>query len=501
MAPTERAAIYTRITRDADELREGVERQREDCLIRAKREGWEVVEIFEDNDISASRRSRKPRPKYARMLADTEAGRFDVLLAYSNSRLTRRPRELEDLIDLFDRCERLGRPFKFCTIVSGDDDLSTADGRMIARIKGSIDAGEADRTSERRKRESKGKRANGQHQGRRPFGWTGYAPNKYGALKLTAEELDPVEGPALSTAIQDILDGKSLGSICRRWNADDLRTASGNTWDLTNLRLALCRWRNAGVVEHEGQPVDGVKARWAAVCSREELDLVRGILLAPERRHGSVSSTTLLASTARCGKCGRIMISGSQRKSRSDNAKMRTYRCSGALSHHSERCYVTIAADILDARAIAHVRKILTSGNAAGLAPTQAEREQVAALRKERAEVLSAEREVGSLIAERRITPLAGGDASKGLEARRMEIDATIEDITGRYALAALFGEPILTPNQPSGYLVNMDRASAIAAEFTGLDLDQKRDIVRALVTVTVNPGRNPDERVLVSRR
>lgn len=48
------AAIYTRISRNAglgDQL--GVTRQREDCEALARRKGWEVVGVYEDNDISA----------------------------------------------------------------------------------------------------------------------------------------------------------------------------------------------------------------------------------------------------------------------------------------------------------------------------------------------------------------------------------------------------------------------------------------------------------------
>jgi site-specific DNA recombinase len=65
-----------------------VERQLEDCLRRADAEGWHVVETYTDNDIGASAKSRKPRPGYARMLSEARRGEFDIILSYSNSRLT-----------------------------------------------------------------------------------------------------------------------------------------------------------------------------------------------------------------------------------------------------------------------------------------------------------------------------------------------------------------------------------------------------------------------------
>ncbi len=65
-----------------------------------RRRATTVVEVYSDNDISASTRSRKRRPDYERMLDDAETGRFEVLLAYSTSRLTRRQREIGDMLDV-----------------------------------------------------------------------------------------------------------------------------------------------------------------------------------------------------------------------------------------------------------------------------------------------------------------------------------------------------------------------------------------------------------------
>ncbi len=77
-------------------------------------------------------------------MAAAEQGEVQCVLAYSNSRHTRRPAELERLITAHDWTGVQVR-----SIVSGDDDLSTADGRMTGRIKGSVDTAEAEKVSER----------------------------------------------------------------------------------------------------------------------------------------------------------------------------------------------------------------------------------------------------------------------------------------------------------------------------------------------------------------
>src|SRR4051812_22098949 len=95
-----RAAIYVRISQDRDGEGAGVQRQREDCQALVDRMGWTVVKVYEDDDVSASTRSRKPRPAYQAMIAAARAGEVDRIVAYSSSRITRRMRELDDLIDL-----------------------------------------------------------------------------------------------------------------------------------------------------------------------------------------------------------------------------------------------------------------------------------------------------------------------------------------------------------------------------------------------------------------
>ena len=65
-----RAAIYARISYDPDARAVGVDRQREDCLGLAASRGWTVVAEYIDNNVSASKYSRKARTQYLRLLDD-----------------------------------------------------------------------------------------------------------------------------------------------------------------------------------------------------------------------------------------------------------------------------------------------------------------------------------------------------------------------------------------------------------------------------------------------
>ncbi|MET0493740.1 MAG: recombinase family protein, partial [Actinoplanes sp.] len=133
------AAIYTRISDDREGRELGVQRQRDDCTALAERLGLTVYRVYEDNDIGASTRSRKPRPEYQELLAGARSGAFSTVIAYTSSRLTRRPREHEGLIEL---AERHGTKFQY--VASPSFDLNTSAGRRIARILAANDAGEAE---------------------------------------------------------------------------------------------------------------------------------------------------------------------------------------------------------------------------------------------------------------------------------------------------------------------------------------------------------------------
>ncbi|HEV8056002.1 MAG TPA: recombinase family protein, partial [Nocardioidaceae bacterium] len=299
---SKRAAIYCRISRDAEQEGLGVARQEDDCRALVAREGWTLVEPpFVDNDTSASTASKKTRPRYDAMLAAARAGQIDVIVAYSNSRLTRRLRDLLDLIDLHDQ-----HGIRIHTVVSGSDDLATADGRMVAQIKGSVDEAEARRTAERLKRAFLAKAQTGAvNQGTRPFGWGDDKKSRH-----------PKEARLLRKAIEDVIDGVPMHEIARRWNKAGVTTTRGKAWNHTAVRQVLRNPRLAGWRTHQkaiardasGEKVSGV---WTPMVDQETFDALQAALdgRRPKTRRGA--QKYLLSGVVRCGVCGSKM-SGSR---------------------------------------------------------------------------------------------------------------------------------------------------------------------------------------------
>lgn len=292
------AAIYCRISRDAEGEGTGVARQEELCRELAARHGLTVVEVYTDNDIGASEKTdaKKVRHGFNKLVADTRAGLFQHIIAYSNSRLTRRIRELEDLIQLHDETR-----VEFRTVVSGDDDLSTSDGRMIARLKATVDAAESDRISERQKAAFRFKAMQGEPKitRQRAFGWE---PDG-----ITVRE---EEAARVRDAVEKIQRGSSITAIAREWErAGVLTAAGGSSWDWTTVRQVCIGWRSAGIRTYRREPLTDsagelVRGTWEPLISLEDRALALAALEKRSRkkvREGRWMLTGLLW----CGECAK----------------------------------------------------------------------------------------------------------------------------------------------------------------------------------------------------
>ena len=289
----ELAAIYARISDDAEGRAAGVRRQVEDATALAERMGWTVsLPPFVDNDISASTRSSAKRPAFEEMIAKVESGEVDAIAYYSSSRLTRRPMEFETIIELV---ERTG--VRLASVVSGNADLTTADGRMIARILAAQDAAEAERTGERVKRAFAQRRGEGKpNPSSRAFGFEkgGYTVNE-GEAALIREAAHRV-----------IHESWSMGEVIRDWNERGIPTVRGaRGWSRAQVRRALLSPRTAGLVTQHGEVVG--KAAYEAILTVQEQEEVAKALAM--RRQGQTTTyrqrRNLLAGFLVCGRCHR----------------------------------------------------------------------------------------------------------------------------------------------------------------------------------------------------
>lgn len=291
---TTRAAIYLRISDDPNDTQLGVDRQREDCVALCKSKGWDYL-VYTDNDVSATKKN-VVRKDYQRMLKDIEAGKIHAIVPAHTDRLYR---TLTDLLPLIDLCVR--HNVTIAGVQSGELDLGTDTGRMIAKILGAVAEGEVERKTARQVRAMQQMAENGKGWGRRTFGYEHDHENPC---------VRPHEAEAVRAAYSELLTGASLYRIAKQWNAAGLRTAqSGNLWDTSSLGRVMRNPRNAGLRTYKGEIMgDG---NWPAIVDRDTWDKAQHLMADPNRQFTKDRARVqLLGGILRCGECGKGLGTG-----------------------------------------------------------------------------------------------------------------------------------------------------------------------------------------------
>jgi DNA invertase Pin-like site-specific DNA recombinase len=304
-----RAGIYVRISQDRTGQAAGVARQEADCRELCEQLGWAVEAVFTDNDVSAS--TGKRRKGFDALTAALEAGQIKAIVAWHPDRLTRRLVELEALVDLLNRTKA-----KVQTVQAGEWDLTTAAGRMTARVIGSAAQYESETKAERQKRKAlevaQAGRPNGG--GPRPFG--------YEDDRVTIRE---DEAAHIRRAAKDVLAGRGLASIGATWPTGP---RGGKRWDGRTVKRVLMSPRVAGLRQHivDGRRLPDAEtttyeAAWPAILKRSQWEAVRAVLSDPARdRRPARPNSYLLGGLAVCGVCGTT--------------------CFGKPNQHKQRIYV-----------------------------------------------------------------------------------------------------------------------------------------------------------------
>lgn len=314
-----RAGVYLRqsLDRTGDEL--AVTRQRHACEQLCTQRGWSIVQTITDNDTSATVGTRKG---FVELLKAIEDNKVDVVVCYHADRLAR---SLVDLEQVISRCERAG--VKLAT-VSGDLDLSTDTGRLVARILASVAKGEVERKGARQRD------ANQQHaqMGRPPAG-----PVPFGFMSDRVTH-HPDEAPAIKRAYEDILAGATLASIARQWNTEGLlsghvrtgaiKRGSPSQWRAETVRAVLLKARNAGLRTYKGEQYPAI---WQGIVPEETWRAAVSVLTDPSRQVSLPSAKHLLSGVALCGVCGSPMNAGTGRRG------YHAYRCRSSLGHVARR--------------------------------------------------------------------------------------------------------------------------------------------------------------------
>lgn len=292
-------AVYVRLSRDAGHTRLAVTRQRDDCEQLCAANGWAPITLYEDNDISAY--SGKRRPAYEQMLDDMKTGTVERVVAWHPDRLHRSLVELERFIQVVD-----ASGCSVTTVTAGSYDLSTVEGRMTARIIGSVARAESEHKSRRIRRKHLELAEHGQLSGggTRPYG---YSPSPGVDGKQTFAVV-PDEAAVIVEMMSRYLAGESLTGLCRELNARAVPTSAGGTWRTSTLRGILTSGLISAQREHRGRIV--AAGSWPAIVTPEQTDHARAVAAFHAASSTRTRDTYLLSGLVRCLRCGASMHAG-----------------------------------------------------------------------------------------------------------------------------------------------------------------------------------------------
>jgi len=352
------AVAYARLSEDREGQEAGVGAQLDVCRRYAQEQGLSLVAELFDNDVSASRYSKAERPAYSEVLDLCRTGAVRHVVVRETSRLYRRPRDLEDLIDL---CEHQG--VSVHAPLGGRVDLSTGSGRFYARVLAAVDAQESDRISERvRYRHDAIAKAGGWGGGgSRPYGY------RYADLSVPGSGLvvDPAEALVVQELARRLLAGETLWALADDLNARGLPTSTGRQWQVTPLRRMLSRPHLAGLREHTVAAPGGRRtvvgvypAQWPAVLSLDVWEGVQAALRAGHQEHAPRSRAYLLSGLAWCERCGRRM--DGHALGHPGKPPVRRYECHAYPGRNG--CGQTVVAEGLEAEVMRRVFTAIDEG-------------------------------------------------------------------------------------------------------------------------------------------
>ena len=440
MSPAQRAIVYARQSLDRSGEGAAVDRQVEDCTRLAEARRWEVVEVITDNDVSAS--NGKLRPGYERLLTAMRAGSVEHVVVWHVDRLTRRLIDLEEVIGI---CEVTGVRL---STVTGDLDLSTDTGRMLARILASVARGEMERKGARQRRANV-QRAEAGNMGwtRRPFGYD----RVNGHVVVVPEEAD-----GLRAVADMVLTGETLSAGARMLTDRGLLSSASLPWNIKTLRYVLLNPRYSGRVTYNG--VDVAEGVWPPILDTQTQERIGEKLRDVKRRvQQGTEAKYLLSGIARCGRCGGVLFASPMG---AKGQRWMVYRC--------RACRLARRLDLVDEVVEIDLLARLSLRDAATLF---VEPEDVERLRQEASELRQRRDDLAGLLADGLLSAAVVREKSTELTARLAGLESRIG--------AALGDSPALT----------LASADDVVSAWELLGVRDRKAVVDTLMTVSVLPA------------
>ena len=317
-----KAGLYARVSTKE----QAVEGFSIEAQLRATRQhcalhGYEVVDEYVDEGLSASKESAASRPQFRRLLQDLEAKRIDTVVVHKLDRLSRR---LSLTLQTAERLQALGAEL---VSLSEELDRSTPNGRLMVNFFASIAEWYSDNLASE---VSKGRRERfdqGLPNGDVPFGYRTPTPRM-------PPEIVEEEATLIRAVFERYASGQYAFSQLATWlNGQGVKTRSkrgDGRFTADSVRDMVCNSIYRGMIKYRGEERPG---RHQAIVTDSLWNRCQEVRAerrtAPSAVKASKSRRYLLQGIGRCASCGgRLWCQETRRESRyQDNARRRKHDC------------------------------------------------------------------------------------------------------------------------------------------------------------------------------
>lgn len=384
------AGGYIRMSSDQQE--NSPERQREEITRLAERDGYRIVEWYQDDGQTGTESAK--RKDFQRMLADAKRGTFKALLVHEQSRFSR-----EKVLKVFQHLMVLDDfGISLVTTRRGAIDFNDIGDMVTTLVEAHAAREESIKIADRC---VGGKQLKAERGDRSCYPVFGYdremidedgvvikrvrcherfmKPKAWRSRLVLSSDVRSVE--AVRFAFATMHAGGSQADVLRQFIKWDLRTSQGNPFNLCNIKLLL---RNA---VYAGDLVSGEWSRGQfrrideqgivikrnahpAIVERRIFDEVQAMMSTFRRAHTKpILGEHVLSRLVVCGHCGRTMWGAVCRRADGGPAVMRHYWCTRRQRESIDRpvCGVrpTVQAEQLEQFVIRHLEMLIASeGNA-----------------------------------------------------------------------------------------------------------------------------------------
>ena len=236
----EKVGVYCRLSdEDRDKLNKNddsnsIINQRSMCLKYASQCGWNVVDIYSDDDFSGA---GTYRPDFERLIKDCESGKINLVLCKSQSRFSRDMEVIESY--LHNKFIEWG--VRFVSIVDNAD-TSIESNKKSRQINGLINEWYLDDLSQNIKKSLKNKREDGLFMG--SFAPYGYEKSEDGHKLI----VDPIASKVIQKIFELYASGYGYHKICEYLNNNNIpprsvyKKQNGSKFVCSKCDLKTVRW-------------------------------------------------------------------------------------------------------------------------------------------------------------------------------------------------------------------------------------------------------------------